>query len=554
MAVKGLVGRMRSSARKWRLRLSMAVLVVPVVGAVVFAMAGPAGAEPVNSQPQAAYQGHVTSNPYDAEAGSGTAPPDAGATVDPLKYDCTYPSGPSNCQNVGLTHGYYDGSTTAFLYTANFYCDPGVSSQAVTGCEAGAKYTQLPPHAASQDPVYIVVPLGFTPTGTSPQCATPGNCIDHPGSMDLTRLAPALDPILHTTPAQLANAPLSPHSHFIDDRNTNLPEWWNVVVVGATSQTAYDNAVAGKSYASLKAQEGKNGLTAEIPTNVFLYFQTLGGTDGDALNAYHGAAGPSTSPTQSGAAIDPLADDCISQAACSAAGIGLTHGNLGPSTVGFLYTENYFCDRSVPAKSSSGCEAGAAYGKLPPGTSSDDQMDPLYIVNPLFMPGPSGLQCPTKGYCIDHPPTTDLSRLASKLDPILGTTAAQLENAPLSPHSHIVLSANNAQPEWWNVHVIGVTNLAAYNKIMNSADKLTEAQSLAQDTSSGVTMPIPTNLFLWFQVLPGALPAGGAGTGGGSTAGPQHEGLLVGGGGAVLAGLTLFAVLETRRRRVGRVF
>lgn len=529
---------------KWRRRLSSAAVIVPVVAAVVLATATTAGA-----QTQASFQGHVTSNTYDAGAGSGPAPSDTGATADPLKYDCTYPRASGNCQNVGLTHSYYDGHTLDFLYTANFYCDTSVSSKAATGCEAGAKYTSLPPNATSQDPVYIVVPLGFTPTGAPLHCATKGDCIDHPGTMDLTRLASKLDPILHTTPAQLTNAALSPHSHFIDNRNDNLPEWWNVVIVGAANQAAYDRAVAGKSYASLKAQEGKNGLTAEVPTNVFLYFQTLAGTDGAALDAYHGATGSDTSPIDTGAAVDPLADDCSSHSACSAAGIGLTQGYLGSATGNALYSENYFCDKSVPAKSATGCEAGAAYGKLPTGTSRADQTDPVYIITPLFKPAPTDLQCPTSGYCIDHPPSADLSRLSSTLDPILGTSAAQLENAPLSPHSHIVLTANNYQPEWWNVHVIGVTNAAAFNKIDTASDKYAEAQALQADPSSGVTAAIPTNIFLWFQILPGALPAGAPATGGGSTAGLQHTGLLIAGGSAVAVSLMLSIMLGTRRRR-----
>ncbi|MGI8696523.1 MAG: hypothetical protein ACR2JQ_07715, partial [Mycobacteriales bacterium] len=242
---------------------------------------------------------------------------------------------------------------------------------------------------------------------------------------------------------------------------------------------------------------------------------------------------------------------CISQAACSAAGIGLTQGYLGSATGNVLYSENYFCDESVAAKSATGCEAGAAYGKLPTGTSSADQTDPLYIITPLFSPAPTDLQCPTAGYCIDHPPSADLSRLASTLDPILGTTPAQLDNAPLSPHSHIVLTANDYQPEWWNVHVIGVTNAAAYNKIDGASDKYAEVQALQADSTSGVTAAIPTNIFLWFQILPGALPAGGPGTGGGSTAGLQHTRLFAVGGSAVVGGLALFGVLAVRRRRIG---
>lgn len=501
----------------------------------------------VAAHAQGSAAGQVTSNTYSPSSGSASAPADTGATVDPLRYDCTYPSSTGGCDHVGLTHGYYGGSTLNFLYSANYYCDTTVSAKSSTGCEAGAKYSKLPPSATSQDPLYILVPLGFSPPGL--QCATKGSCIDHPGTMDLSRLSSVLDPILHTTPSQLDNAPLAPHSHFITTRNNNLPEWWNVHIVGVTNQASFDKAVAAKNYATLQSMEGKNGVTMPIPTNVFLYFQTLAGTNGAALNAYHGTSGPSTNPATTGTAVDPLVNDCSSPAACSAAGIGLTQGYLGSATGNVLYTQNYFCDKSVSAKSSTGCEAGASYSKLPPGTTSASETSTLYIVTPLFKPEPANLQCPVQGYCIDHPPTVDLSRLASTLDPILKTTPSQLANAPLSPHSHVILTANNYQPQWWNVKVIGVTNVAAFDKIIASPNKYAEAQTLAASSANGVTAAIPTNIFLWFQVLPGAVPSGAPATGGGSTAGFQHFDLAAGGVAAVVLGLAVGTALVVRTRR-----
>lgn len=491
--------------------------------------------------------GHVTSNTYSPSAGSGPAPSNSGPTVDPLRYDCTYPSATGGCDHVGITHGYYDGSTLDFLYTARYYCDTTVSAKSSTGCEAGAKYNKLPPSANSQDPLYILVPLGFSPSGL--QCATKGNCIDHPGTMDLSRLSSVLDPILHTTPSQLDNAPLAPHSHFITTRNHNLPEWWNVHIVGVTNQASFDKAVTAKSYATLQSMEGKDGVTMPILTNVFLYFQTLAGTNGAALDAYHGTSGPSTNPAVTGRATDPLVNDCSSLAACSAAGIGLTQGYLGAATGNVLYTQNYFCDKSVAAKSSDGCEAGASYSKLPPGTTSTGETGTLYIVTPLFKPEPANLQCPHVGYCIDHPRTVDLSRLAPTLDPILGTTPSQLSDAPLSPHSHVILTANNYQPQWWNVKVIGVTNVAAFDKIIASPNKYAEAKTLATHSANGVTAAIPTNIFLWFQVLPGAVPSGAPATGGGSTAGFQHFDLAAGGLAGVVIGLAIGTTLIVRGRR-----
>ncbi len=53
------------------------------------------------------------------------------------------------------------------------------------------------------------------------------------------------------------------------------------------------------------------------------------------------------------------------------------------------------------------------------------------------------------------------------------------------------------------MHVIGVTSPTAYDKILSSSNKLATAAALAR-SGGGATAPIPTNIFLWFQVLPGA--------------------------------------------------
>lgn len=542
------------TGRRWGRWVAQLIGSAGFLGALVAAMM--LAAPGVATAHQTSFQGAVTSNTYDAAAGSAAAPGNAGAPLDPLKYDCSSPaSGPTGCQNVGIAHAYFHNHPVNFLYTANFFCDTAVASKDSNGCEGGLTYKNLPPDAQSQDPLYIPVPLGFKPS-QGLQCPVAGNCVDHPATIDLSALYPVLKPILHlTSPNQLNSAPLTPHAHMIFNRNNNLPEWWNVVIVPVTNQAGFNTVIAANSKAQLTKDLGTNGVyKATVPTNVFLYFQVLAGTGtstaAEAMNqnVYHGATGPSM--TGSGAAVDPLVTDCVTKAACSATGIGNTLGFVGDQTSNFLYSENYFCDKSVAAKSATGCEGGASYKKLPPGTSSASQTDPLYIITPLFKPQPVDLQCPVSGYCIDHPATVDLSRLASTLDPILGTTPTQLENAPGTPHSHIVLTTNHNQPEWWNVQVIGVTNAAAYNKIDMASNKEAEVKALQADPSSGVTGAIPTNVFLWFQVLPGALPAGAPGTGGGGTAGLQHTGLLIGGGGAVVLGLAgaLALMIEQRRR------
>ncbi len=448
--------------------------------------------------------GHVTSNTQNTVAGSGRQPLYRGFTHDPMRYDCTL--GGPDCQGVGVTHGWYSapgstrGTNVDFLYTARSYCDRAISSHAPTGCEAGAAAKKLPPGATSQDPLYIIVPLGFSPAGL--QCYAPGRCIDHPGNMDLSRLASTLG----KSPQSLYDAPLSPHDHIITNRNNNLPEWWNVNVIGVTSLASYNQIAASQgSMSVVKALESNKaaGVTAPVPTNVFLYFQTLAGrVRVQDAHLYHGVTGPTHFTP--GVARNPLDRQCTTASTVGSSQIcgqiGVTAGSVQGRKANFLYSENYFCDRRVPARSSSHCEAGAPATKLPPGTPSVSYTDPLYIIVPLFGKA-GGLQCPTSGYCIDHPATTDLSRLASAL----GKSPQSLGNAPLSPHSHIVLTRNGAQPEWWNVKVIGVTSPSTYYQIARAKYQYSDVQRLRAQGNATVTPNIPTNIFLWFQVLPGSI-------------------------------------------------
>lgn len=199
-------------------------------------------------------------------------------------------------------------------------------------------------------------------------------------------------------------------------------------------------------------------------------------------------------------ALQPLKHTCATgepQGACR--NIGVTEGWYRGRTVNFLYTQNYFCDRTVPAGSANGCEAGQKFNRVPPGTTSERYTDPLFIPIPLFTGRTGPLQCPT-GPCVDHPMNIDLSRLAAAL----GKPAAALRDVPLPGHDHLIASRNHNRPEWWPVYVIGVTDPASFARI-ERAKNLATALRLAADPRDGVTKPIPTNVFLWFQTLPGTV-------------------------------------------------
>ncbi len=163
---------------------------------------------------------------------------------------------------VGTTKGWYNGKTVTFLYTRNFFCQNPPPSGATSKCEAGTNYTQTP--ATTFDPLYVLVPLGFTPPKSTLQCPTAGKCIDHPNTIDLSAVLGS----------GTSNALLPPHSHIVASDNSGKAEWWNVDVVGVKSLGDWNMLVAAKSDAQLEwlqKNESKD-VTGNIPTNLFLYF------------------------------------------------------------------------------------------------------------------------------------------------------------------------------------------------------------------------------------------------------------------------------------------
>lgn len=196
----------------------------------------------------------------------------------------TAPSSPTNQTSVGrgineygMTRAFFNGQAVPFTYTHGFYCDRSVSSSATTGCEAGANF-KVPP-AKDFDPLFITVPLGFTQPNNMIDCPGYRICVDHPATIDLSRLEPALKPLYPTlTNAQLTaalkNFAVPSHDHFVTTRNGGHIEWWDVKVVGVTSPTTFNAIRAHRSYSyidSLIKAKNKN-VVGPIDTNLFLFF------------------------------------------------------------------------------------------------------------------------------------------------------------------------------------------------------------------------------------------------------------------------------------------
>jgi hypothetical protein len=195
-------------------------------------------------------------------AASGTAFASSGSA--PASMSAAMPMGSSG--HVGTTKGWLDGHTVTFKYTKNFFCANPPSSGASSHCEVGSDYTQTP--ASTFDPLYVVVPLGFTPPKSTLQCPVAGRCIDHPHTVDLSAvLGSGTSDVL-----------LPPHSHVVATSNGGQPEWWNVDVVGVKSLKAWNKIVSAKSDARLMwlQQHDHSVVTGNLTTNLFLYFAVQG--------------------------------------------------------------------------------------------------------------------------------------------------------------------------------------------------------------------------------------------------------------------------------------
>jgi hypothetical protein len=189
---------------------------------------------------------------------------------------------PSNAMSAGrgidefgMTKSFFRGHTVKFTYTKGFFCDRHVSSAASSKCEAGKKWKNAP--KGTRDPLYITVPLGFTTKAMSMDCPNGLVCVDHPGTIDLSRLEPALKPLYpQLTDAQLTaalqNFATPGHNHFITTKAGGTPEWWDVRIVGVTDRSVYRAINEHKSAKYLLEQVKAGKTTGVIPTNLFLFF------------------------------------------------------------------------------------------------------------------------------------------------------------------------------------------------------------------------------------------------------------------------------------------
>ena len=169
---------------------------------------------------------------------------------------------------VGFTDGWQNGKTVSFFYTKPFFCDTTTESGAPSGCEVGED-GNVDPRPGKIPVLYVMTPTGFRPADSTLQCPIVGNCINHPSTIDLSRVfGPGF-----------ANVPLPAHSHIIDSdldesqANGGQAGFWEINVIGVSSPAVWNQIVAGKSLATVRALQAQGvGITGDIPSNAYLVF------------------------------------------------------------------------------------------------------------------------------------------------------------------------------------------------------------------------------------------------------------------------------------------
>jgi hypothetical protein len=168
--------------------------------------------------------------------------------------------------DFGFTDGWFAGQTVRSFYHKPFFCadaaEDGLPIGSSSGCEVGSDGTE-DPRGGQIPTLYVMTPLGFRPDASTLQCPIVGQCINHPSTIDLSRLfGPSV-----------ANAPLPAHSHIIEERSGN---WWELEVIGVKDLATWNSVVAGKSLETVRtlqaADPGAEHITSDIPTNTYLFF------------------------------------------------------------------------------------------------------------------------------------------------------------------------------------------------------------------------------------------------------------------------------------------
>jgi hypothetical protein len=173
-------------------------------------------------------------------------------------------SGGEHCSNIGFTDAWFDGHTVQLEYSHRFFCDRTQPSGASTHCEAGSAAAIPPKSGPVVSEIYVLIPLGFSPPGSTLQCGA--RCIDQPRTMDLSA----------AFSGKGSDATLGSRSFVIEDAEAFQSTWWPVILVGVKNLSAWNTIVAAKNINAVDDCQTNGGCKPEVETNAFLFFQVLG--------------------------------------------------------------------------------------------------------------------------------------------------------------------------------------------------------------------------------------------------------------------------------------
>jgi len=174
--------------------------------------------------------------------------------------------GGPGCINIGFTDAWFNGGTVQLEYSHRFFCAGPPESSASSECEAGKPAQTNPPSGPIVSNVYLLIPVGFSPPASTLHCPVSGRCIDHPHTIDLSRLVGSRG----------EGAILPAHSLVIEDQEAFQSTWWPVVLVRVKNLDAWNTIAAAKSIDAVDACQASGGCFQENDTNAFLFFQVLG--------------------------------------------------------------------------------------------------------------------------------------------------------------------------------------------------------------------------------------------------------------------------------------
>jgi hypothetical protein len=159
---------------------------------------------------------------------------------------------------IGVTDGWFNGKTVQFFYNKDFFCKEPPASAAASDCEIGAE-PEVTPRSGNIPVLYVMTPLGFDPGGL--QCPVAGSCINHPSTIDASRVFGA----------GAEEIPLPPHSHIVDRASGG---WWEIEVVGVSDPAVWAEIAEAKDLATVRELQASrpDAVTGDIPSNLFLFF------------------------------------------------------------------------------------------------------------------------------------------------------------------------------------------------------------------------------------------------------------------------------------------